>query len=147
MSEGTSEASAAKKRKLGQRFRPEYCIEFPCLMKSTREHYAYCKYCKQYFSSQHGGRDDCRRHINSKKHVDYSKLQLGNHKVSSFFETKESPIELQVTNAEILFTNFLIEHNVPIAVSDHAGPLFRKMFPDSEIAKKYGCARTKAYYW
>jgi hypothetical protein len=68
---------------------------------------------------------------------------LGNHKVSSFFETKESPIELQVTNAEILFTNFLIVHNVPIAVSDHAGPLFRKMFPDSEIAKKYGCARTK----
>jgi hypothetical protein len=46
-------------------------------------------------------------------------------------------------HAEILFTNFLIEHNVPIAVSDHAGPLFRKMFPDSEIAKKYGCARTK----
>jgi hypothetical protein len=47
-----------------------------------------------------------------------------------------------VTNAEVLFTNFLIEHNVPIAVSDHAGSLFRKMFPDSEIAKKYGCART-----
>ena len=45
-----------------------------------------------------------------------------------------------MTNAEILFTNFLIVHNVPIAVSDHAGPLFRKMFPDSEIAKKYGCA-------
>jgi hypothetical protein len=43
MSEGASEASAAKKRKLGQRFRPEYCIEFSCLMKSTREHYAYCK--------------------------------------------------------------------------------------------------------
>ena len=76
----------------------------------------------------------------SKKHVDYSKLQSGNHKVSSFFETKESPIELQVTNAETLFTNFLIEHNVPIAVSDLAGPLFRKMYPDSEIAKKYGCA-------
>jgi hypothetical protein len=35
MSEGTSEASAAKKRKLGQRI----CIEFPCLMKSTWEHY------------------------------------------------------------------------------------------------------------
>jgi hypothetical protein len=35
MSEGISEASAAKKRKLGQRFRPEYCIEFSCRMKST----------------------------------------------------------------------------------------------------------------
>ena len=63
MSEGTSEASAAKERKLG-RVRPEYCIEFPCLMESTREHYAYCK---QDFSIQHGGRDDCRHHIKSKK--------------------------------------------------------------------------------
>ena len=55
MSEGISEASAANKRKLGQRFRPEYCIEFSCLMKSTREHYAYCK---QDLSIQHGGRDE-----------------------------------------------------------------------------------------
>ena len=58
MSEGTSEASAAKKRKLGQRFRLEYCVEFPCLMKSTWEHYAYCKYCKQDLSIQHGGREE-----------------------------------------------------------------------------------------
>jgi hypothetical protein len=36
----------------------EYCIEFPCLMKSTREHYAYCKYCKQDLSIQHDGRDE-----------------------------------------------------------------------------------------
>ena len=33
-----------------------YCIEFSCLMKSTQEHYAYCKYCKQDLSIQHGGR-------------------------------------------------------------------------------------------
>jgi hypothetical protein len=58
MSEGTSEASAARKRKLGQRFHPEYCIEFSCLIKSTREHYAYCKYCKQDLSIQHGGQDE-----------------------------------------------------------------------------------------
>jgi NADH:ubiquinone oxidoreductase subunit E len=40
---------------LGQRFRPEYCTEFSCLMKSTQEHYAYCK---QDLSIQHGGRDE-----------------------------------------------------------------------------------------
>ena len=36
-----------------------------------------------------------------------------------------------------------MEHNIPLAVSDHAGPLIRKMIPDSAIAKKYSCARTK----
>jgi hypothetical protein len=55
---GHLQASAAKKRKLGQRFHPEYCIEFSCLIKSTREHYAYCKYCKQDLSIQHGGRHE-----------------------------------------------------------------------------------------
>ena len=78
-----------------------------------------------------------------KKHVDYSKLQLGNHKVSSFFETKESPIELQVTNAEILFTNFLIVHNVPIAVGDHAGLYLGKCFPIRRLQKSMGVPEPK----
>eukprot|EP00057_Strongylocentrotus_purpuratus_P012711 XP_011667185.1 PREDICTED: uncharacterized protein LOC105439660 [Strongylocentrotus purpuratus] len=47
------------------------------------------------------------------------------------------------TKAEALFTGFLVEHNLPVAASDHAGPIFKKMFPDSNIATKYGSARTK----
>ena len=37
----------------------------------------------------------------------------------------------------------LAHHNIPIAVSDHLTPLFKDIFPDSEIAKAYSCARTK----
>ena len=74
MSEGTSEASAAKKRKLGQRFRPEYSS----LIKSIREHYAYCKYCKQDLSIQHGGRDEhtyTTKQFKSAKSTTYQALQ------------------------------------------------------------------------
>ena len=39
--------------------------------------------------------------------------------------------------------NFIVEHNVPIAVTDHLSPLFREIFPDSEIAKWYASCRTK----
>ena len=46
-------------------------------------------------------------------------------------------------NAEVLFTGYILEHNLPFEAASHAGPLFRKMFPDSDIAKKYGCAATK----
>ena len=42
-----------------------------------------------------------------------------------------------------MFTAFLLEHNLLYEASSHAGPLFRKMIPDSNIAKKYGCAATK----
>ena len=31
---------------------------------------------------------------------------------------------MQVIKAEVLFTGFLVEHNIPLAVSDHAGPLY-----------------------
>ena len=54
--------------------------------------------------------------------------------------------DLKTIRAETLFTSFLVEHNVPLAVADHAGPIFRKMFPDSAVAKNYGCARTKTSY-
>ena len=48
-----------------------------------------------------------------------------------------------MTNAEVLFTGFLLERNLPFEAAFHAGHLFCVMFPDSEIAKKYGCAATK----
>ncbi|KAJ8877223.1 hypothetical protein PR048_021677 [Dryococelus australis] len=37
----------------------------------------------------------------------------------------------------------LIKHNIPLSVADYAGLLFRKMFPNSEEAKRYGCGRMK----
>ena len=39
-----------------------------------------------------------------------------------------------VINAEVLCADFLVEHNLPLAVADHMGPLFKKMFPDSKIS-------------
>jgi hypothetical protein len=77
MSEGTSEASAAKKRKLGQRFRPEYCIEFPCLMKSTREHYAYWSIANKTcpFSTVVGINTHTTKQLKSAKSATYRALQ------------------------------------------------------------------------
>lgn len=40
-------------------------------------------------------------------------------------------------------TTFLVQHNIPLAVTDHLSPLFQEIFPDSKIAKSYGAARTK----
>lgn len=57
--------------------------------------------------------------------------------------SERDDIALKVIDAEVKFIRFLLEHNLPIAVSDHAGPLFQSMFPDSRIAHYYGCARTK----
>ena len=37
----------------------------------------------------------------------------------------------------------LVQHNVPLAVTDHLSPLFKDIFPDSQIAKGYASAWMK----
>ena len=39
--------------------------------------------------------------------------------------------------AEIKFTGFLVEHNLPLAAADHLGYLIPTSFPDSKIAQGY----------
>ena len=41
-------------------------------------------------------------------------------------------------------TNFVVEHNLPLAVSDHLTPLVHDVFSDSQIAKKVAGRRSKA---
>ena len=40
-------------------------------------------------------------------------------------------------------SQFLLEHNVPLAAADHLTDLVKKMFPDSSIAAKFASRRTK----
>ena len=43
----------------------------------------------------------------------------------------------------MIFSGFLVEHNLPLATADHMSKLAKSMFPDSKIAAKYKCGRTK----
>lgn len=37
----------------------------------------------------------------------------------------------------------MVNHNVPLAVADHFSPLMKECFKDSDVAQRYGAARTK----
>ena len=52
-------------------------------------------------------------------------------------------LDQKVVKAKLLFSGFLVEHDLPLTTSDHTAKLFRNMFPDSKIVKKYHCGRTK----
>ncbi|KAJ8875922.1 hypothetical protein PR048_023830 [Dryococelus australis] len=75
-----------------------------------------------------------------KKHQDFLKMQVATKPITSRFQ---SDITGPMTKAEVLFTTFLVEHNLPLAVSDHVGPLLKVMCPDSKIIHKYSCKRIK----
>lgn len=127
-----------------QSYRETYSVEFPCIKKSVRgTKYAFCSVCSSDISISHGGKSDITLHLKSQKHRQRATESDKNSKITAFMNTKENNVDNEVIHAECLFTMFLVEHNLPLTAADHAGPLFRKMFPKSEVAKRYGCARTK----
>nr|XP_042913534.1 uncharacterized protein LOC122273560 [Parasteatoda tepidariorum] len=120
-------------------FNKSYTEQFPFIQSSRKGgSYAFCSTCACDFSILHRGKGDILKHIQTDKHQRNSNILLSNKKIDLKVNDDQS-----VIRAEALFTSYLIEHNIAINASDHAGPLFRRMFPDSEIARKYGCARTK----
>lgn len=135
----------AKKPRRAQRFRKEYALKWPFLLPSkVDEYHTFCSICNCDFSISHGGVTDCEKHVQTSKHlasVSIKRKHGGG--IANFFARPSAEEDHSVINAEVLFTDFIVEHNIPIAVTDHVGPLIRKMFPDSKIAKAYGCARTK----
>lgn len=132
-----------RKEKRACSYRETYSNEFTCMKKSTKgDRYIFCAICRQDIGISHGGRHDIVKHLSNNKHITNDKAEtsaVSSHKISKFFQKEDH----RVINAETLFTNFLVEHNISIAVAEHTGPLFRKMFPDSAIAKQYSCSRTK----
>lgn len=121
-------------------FSKAYTEEFPAIIASRKgEAHAFCSVCRCDFTVSHSGRGDILKHVQTKKHQDGVKCVNSNRKLD--FSVKN---DTSVIRAECYFTAFIVEHNLPLSCADHAGPLFRKMFPDSDISKRYSCARTKS---
>ena len=126
-----------------QSFKETYTTDFPFIKKSNKgTGYAFCVYCRSDFKISHGGRTDITSHANRQKHKD-NVIAAEKSKKMDFLLQQNTNFEKSVITSECLFTSFILEHNLPITCADHAGPLFRKMFPDSKITKSYSCARTK----
>ena len=74
----------------------------------------------------HGGRDDVRRHGETDLH-ERSIKQTNTKSVSTYF-TGQTQLEKDTLSTEIIFCNFIAEHNLPFAVADHFTHLCKNMF-------------------
>ena len=104
--------------------------------------YAHCDSCGTDINIGHGGVHDIKRHLATTKHQEMAKVASSNQSLRTLLN-KQSPIEKSVTRAEVLFSNFIAEHNLPFALADHFTHLTRAMFPDSQIANAFRSAHTK----
>ena len=83
--------------------------------------------------------------MKSATHVCMTKVITDNWKVSGMFvpSSRETELHDAITRVEVLHTNFIAQHNLSFLLSDHMSKLYEKMFPDSKIAKRFACSRTK----
>ena len=86
-----------------------------------------------------------KRHCSSQKHEAGLRVVSQQQPLTALLHQASSKpsFQDQVTTAELLFTTFLVEHNLPLSSADHFSKLSKKMFPDSKIAESYACGRTK----
>lgn len=99
--------------------------------------------CTKDVSCAHQGERDLTRHIGGKRHLSKLRAKSNVNPITTVFVKQDSEADILARKAEVKFTGFLAEHNLPLAAADHLGSLIRNSFPDSKIAQAYSCARTK----
>ena len=109
----------------------------------NNEHNLYCTLCNKDINIEYQGQTNVTRHVKGSAHKKMVESKRNQRGIDSLFMKQSDHLDMHVRRVEVKVTGFLAEHNVPIAVADHLGPLFKDIFPDSKIAKNYACGKTK----
>ena len=80
-----------------------------------------CDVCYSDFNIAYGGLSTVKKHIATSKHREMEKSASSNKSVTAFFKTNTS-FEDSVTKSEVLFANFIVEHNLSFSVANHFTP-------------------------
>ena len=124
------------------RYQPSWEKQYGFVARSTTSSTQfYCKVCRRDVSIAHQGILDIKRHSEGKMHkINSTSMRSQSH---LNFKSLNDPINDKITAAEVRNTVMIAHHNAALCMSDHIGAMQRKNFPDSQIASKYHCARTK----
>ena len=129
-------------------FKESWSKEWPFIRKATTAYYFWCDICRVERPCGHQGRRDVERHVASASHRVKVEAVRSSQRIQQYFHTAPSidsmtPLEVKVRRAEVKVATTMAKHNIPLAFAEHLSPLFREIFPDSEIAKAYGSGKTK----
>ena len=129
------------------RFNSDWQQTFPGLQNvKNDDRSAYCSVCNLTFSVAHGGKNDVTKHFATPTHKrfeDDAKRTGRQLRLADLRGVKEESMDNKVAKAEALWSEFVAEHNLPFTVADCFTDIAKQMFPDSQIAKKFSCRRTK----
>ena len=131
--------SPPKKRpKISGRFQEQWINLFKGMIVASKigPEYAQCTICSRDIKVAASGVFDVRMHLGTSMHQSNETKAKTYKPMTSFFGAKPHT-SAAVTKAEVMFCNFVAEHNLAASVSDHFTDLVKTMFADSAVAKSF----------
>ncbi len=134
---------AKKRTKYSGKFLKEWIEQFKgVIVPAKDEQYAHCTVCNRDVKVAASGVYDIKEHFKTNLHK--KNLRESENQPRMTFFTKPQPsTPTNVLRSEVLLTNFIAQHNLTLSLADHLCDLLPQLCPDSEIAKKISCKRTK----
>jgi hypothetical protein len=119
-------------------------MRFKQWLRKTGVNSAHCSYCNSTFTVKHEGIKAVTDHNSTTKHKTSVKAHETLNSVKTFFLTKNTIRENKVILCELIHIYDNVMHHNSYLSLDCELKLASKAFPDSSIAKKLHCGRTKA---
>ena len=98
-----------------------------------------CISCKKGVGCTHQGLGDVKQDCTEKTHQKNAVVIAQSLRIT-FAEPVNDDKQIR---AEVLHTSFIVQHNISFLTADNLAPLYRVMFPDSNIAKSFRCRLAK----
>ena len=117
----------------------------PFFIKGRNDCEAECLVCKSgtYISVVHKGNGDLNTHLQSEKHRKAVRWAAASTKMTNYFVTARSKCEDEITATEGTLAFHAVKHHHSFLSMDCTSVLLKKIFPDSNAAKKFSSGRTK----
>ena len=112
-------ASEEKRKKYRVEFNNNWTEEYPMKAVPGDIYKFYCIPCSKKLSCDHQGVKDVIDHCKKESHKNCVEASKKQSSMMSFLKNETTPLDKQVVNAEVMITNFLIQHDLPLAASDH----------------------------
>ena len=129
-------------------YRDDYEKEFSSIkrsLKGIKRSFAYCSFCNCDINLDSIGKAAISAHNATQKHKDSARQTKSNQSINKFFKSRSEPTNLdyKTAAAEGTWAFHTVKQQQSFLSNDCTSQLFKTLFPDSDIAKKFASARTK----
>ena len=117
----------------------------PCFRKGRNDYETECLVCKSGtdISVVHKGTSDLNTHLQSEKHRKAVREAVASTKMTNYFVTAGSKCENEITATEGTLAFHAVKHQNSFLSMDCTSVLLKKIFLDSNVAKKFSSGHSK----